>query len=175
MTKNQTLLIIDAQINMFNEDFSIYQANQIIKRLQYLVKQARSNNVPVIWVRNNGGKGDPDEPGTQGWKIHPLLKPMKGEVVVDKYEPSAFKDTNLLLILKQNKITDLVIAGMQTEICINSTVRQALEFGFNVIIVEDGHSTFDSEELKAVEIIEKFNNEFKEIAKIEKTGDSLFQ
>ena len=79
------------------------------------------------------------------------------------------------MILKQNKITDLVIAGMQTEICINSTVRQALEFGFNVIIVEDGHSTFHSEELKAVEIIEKFNNEFKEIAKIEKTGDSLFQ
>lgn len=175
MTKNQALLIIDAQINMFNEDFSIYQANQIIKRLQYLIKQARSNSVPVIWVRNNGGKGDPDEPGTHGWKIHPLLKPKKGEVVVDKYEPSAFKDTNLLLILKQNKITNLVIAGMQTEICINSTVRQALEFGFNMIIVEDGHSTFDSEELKAVEIIEKYNNEFKEIAKIEKTGDSLFQ
>ncbi|MFX0106055.1 MAG: cysteine hydrolase family protein [Candidatus Hodarchaeota archaeon] len=175
MDKNQALLIIDAQINMFNENFYVYQANQLIKRLQHLVKQARLKSVPVIWVRNNGGKGEPDEPGTLGWKIHPSLRPKKGELVVDKYEPSAFKDTNLLFILKQNRIIDLVIAGMQTEICIDSTVRQAVEFGFNVIIVEDGHSTFDSKEMKAIEIIEKYNKELNDIAKIEKAGNIIFQ
>ncbi|MFX1391482.1 MAG: cysteine hydrolase family protein [Promethearchaeota archaeon] len=175
MNKNQVLLIIDAQINMFNEEFSVYQANQLIKRLQHLVKQARLKNVPVIWVRNNGGKGEPDEPRTHGWKIHPSLRPKKGEIVVDKYKPSAFKGTNLLLELMQNRITDLVIAGMQTEICINSTVRQAVEFGFNVIIVEDGHSTFDSKEMKAIEIIERYNKELNDIAKIVKTENIIFQ
>jgi nicotinamidase-related amidase len=175
MNNNQALLVIDAQINMFNEDFSVYQANQLTKRLQHLVKQARLKGVPVIWIRNNGGKGDPDEPGTYGWKIHPSLRPNRDEVVIDKYEPSAFKDTILLSILKQNRITDLIIAGMQTEICINSTVRQAVEFGFNVIVVEDGHSTFDSEEMKAIEIIEKFNKDFENIAKINKAGNIIFQ
>jgi nicotinamidase-related amidase len=174
MNENQALLIIDAQINMFSEEISVYQANQLIKTLKQLVKKARLKGVAVIWVRNNGEKGDPDEPGTRGWKIHPLLKPKKGELVIDKHEPSAFKDTNLLTILEQKKVNNLIIAGMQTEICINSTTRNAVELGFNVILIKDGHSTFDSKEMKAQEIIEKYNKELNDIAKIEKAENIKF-
>lgn len=174
MNHNQTLLVIDAQINMFDEDFSVYQPNKLIIKLRHLVEQARLKGIPVIWIRNNGGKGEPDEPGSHGWNIHPSLNPKKDEVVIDKYEPSAFKDTNLLSILKQNRISDLIIAGMQTEVCINSTVRKAVEFGFNVILVKDGHSTFDSDEMKAIKIIEKFNEDLSNIAKIVKAGDIIF-
>jgi len=175
MNLNRALLIVDAQINMFNEDISVYQANQLIKTLQKLVKQARLRGVPVIWVRNNGGKGDPDEPGTHGWEINPILEPNKAEIVIDKHKPSAFKGTNLMLELEQKEITHLVIAGMQTEICINSTARQAVELGFKVIIVEDGHSTFDSKEMRAIDVIEKYNKELNDVARIEKAENILFQ
>ena len=175
MNENQALLVIDAQIDMFSEDFSVYHAKQLIKILQQLVKKARLNGVPVIWVRNNGEKGDPDEPGTPGWKIHPSLKPKESEIIIDKHKSSAFKDTNLLLILKQMKISRLIIAGMQTEFCINSTVRNAIELGFNVTLIKNGHSTFDSEEMKASEIIEKYNEELNDIVKIEKAENINFQ
>ena len=175
MNENQALLVIDAQIDMFSEDFSVYHAKQLIKILQQLVKKARLNGVPVIWVRNNGEKGDPDEPGTPGWKIHPSLNPKKNEIIIDKHKSSAFKDTNLLLILKQMKISRLIIAGMQTEFCINSTVRNAIELGFNVTLIKNGHSTFDSEEMKASEIIEMYNEELNDIVKIEKAENINFQ
>jgi nicotinamidase-related amidase len=79
------------------------------------------------------------------------------------------------LILKQNKISHLIIAGIQTEICINSTTRNAIELGFNVTLIKNGHSTFDSEEMKAPEIIEKYNKELNDIAKIEKAEKIRFQ
>ena len=174
MNENQVLLVIDAQINMFNEKISVYNAKQLIKILQQLVKKARLKGVPVIWVRNNGEKGDPDEPGTRGWKIHPLIKPKKGEMVIDKHKSSAFEGTNLLMILEQMEISHLIIVGMQTEFCINSTVRNAIELGFNVTLIKDGHSTFDSDEMKAREIIEKYNKEINDIAKIEKAENIRF-
>lgn len=64
---------------------------------------------------------------------------------------------------------------MQTEICINSTARQAVELGFKVIIVEDGHSTFDSKEMRAIDVIEKYNKELNDVARIEKAENILFQ
>jgi len=80
-----------------------------------------------------------------------------------------------MLELEQKEITDLVIAGIQTEIYINSTARQAVELGFKVIIVEDGHSTFDSKEMRAIDVIEKYNKELNDIARIEKAENILFQ
>lgn len=64
---------------------------------------------------------------------------------------------------------------MQTEICINSTARQAVELGFKVIIVEDGHSTIDSKEMRAIDVIEKYNKELNDVARIEKAEYILFQ
>jgi len=135
----------------------------LIKILQKVIKQARLKDVLVIWIRNDRGMGDPDEPGTYCWEINPKLEPNKADIVIDKHKPSAFKGIDLKLELEQKRITKLVIVGMQTEICINSTARKAVELGFKVNLVEDGHSTFDSKKMRAPDVIEKFNKELSDI------------
>jgi nicotinamidase-related amidase len=174
MNLKYALLIIDAQVNMFYEANPIHQAELLFKTLQELIRKARLKNVPVFWIRNNGEIGEPDEPGTQGWEINPKLKPDKEDKIIDKHKISAFEGTDLKLELDQKMITHLVIIGMQTEFCINSTARHAVELGFEVILVEDGHSTYDSKEMKASEIIKKYNEDLNNILKIEKAENILF-
>jgi nicotinamidase-related amidase len=174
MNIKYALMIIDAQMNMFDEEMSVFQAEKIIKTMQKLVKKARLNNLLIIWVRNDGGKGEPDESGTYGWKINPILGYNIADIVIDKQNPSAFKNTDLKIILEHNKISHLVIAGMQTEMCINSTVKHAVELGYKVILVEDGHSTFDSKEMKASDVIAKYNKKLSHISKIQKAENIQF-
>lgn len=68
MNTKTALLVIDSQVNMFDESFHIYQADKIISTLSNLIEKARSKDVPVIYLRNNGPAGEPDETGTPGWE-----------------------------------------------------------------------------------------------------------
>jgi len=166
MNPSEALLIVDAQVNMFDEEFSIYKADSMIKVLSSLIEKARAKAVPVIYLRNNGGEGEPDEMGTPGWEIHLAIMPAAEEIVIDKQGPDAFENTKLKGHLEELGIKQLVIAGMQTEMCVEATTRRAVELGFDVNLVEDGHSTFDFDDIKAVDEIARVNNELSEIARV---------
>lgn len=172
MESRQALLIVDAQVNMFDEEFPIFESNRIINVLSNLIAKAHTKAVPVIYVRNNGDEGEPDEPGTPGWEIHPAITPQADDVVIDKQGPDAFDKTDLALILEKQNIGNLIIAGMQTEMCIASSARRAVELGYDVILVENGHSTFNFEDLNAAKEIRRVNREMSAIAKVE-SADSI--
>ena len=70
---------------------------------------------------------------------------------------NAFYETELLRYLKDIEADHLVIMGCQTEYCIDTAVRTATVNGFDVTLVEDGHSTTDSEVLSAKQIIAHHN------------------
>lgn len=167
MNAKQALLIVDAQVNMFDESFSIFKANEIINTLRSLILRAREKSIPVIYVRNNGGEGEPDQPGTPGWEIHPSFAPNEKEIVIDKQGADAFHETELEKELGKQGIKQLVFAGMQTEMCITTSVRRAIEMGYEVILVSDGHSTFDFDDMSAIDAINTLNNEIGSIAKVE--------
>jgi len=160
------LLVIDAQVNMFDESFQIYQADRIISTISGLIEKARSSEVPVIYLRNNGPEGEPDEPGTPGWEIHPAFAPKGDEIVIDKFTSDSFHETELKVKFDMLGIQRLFIAGMQTEMCVNTTTRKAVELGYEVTLVKDGHSTFDFEDAKAADTINRFNKELSEFAQI---------
>ena len=172
MTSQQALVIVDAQVNMFDEEFSIFDADRIISVLSNLIDKARAKDIPVIYVRNNGGEGEPDELGTPGWEIHPSITPQSNDVVIDKQGPDAFDNTNLEKTLKEQGIDNLVIAGMQTEMCVESSSRRAVELGYKVVLVEDGHSTFNFDDFNAEDEISRVNSEMRAIAEV-KTADSI--
>ena len=151
---------------MFDEKFSIYDGDRIVLVLSGLVEKARVKGVSVIYLRNDGGEGEPDEVGTPGWEIHPLIRPMPNEVIVDKQGPDAFENTNLQIYLEERGIERLVIAGMQTEMCVKTSAHRAIELGYEVVLVEDGHSTFDFDDLKAVDEIRRVNAEFRKLAQV---------
>jgi nicotinamidase-related amidase len=78
--------------------------------------------------------------------------------VVEKKTPDAFHETNLHDELGSRGIRDLVVAGLQTEYCVDTTCRRAFSLGYNVVLVRDAHSTWDGAVLSAAQIIEHHNN-----------------
>jgi len=135
------LLIIDAQVNMF-EPQPVDRAPEVLEQLKQLLARARAAGAPVVFVRNNGGPDDPDYPHSPGWAIHPALAPAEGESIIDKFTPDAFHQTNLAGNLAGRGVGHLVVAGMQTEFCIDTTVRRAFSLGYRVTLAADAHSTY---------------------------------
>ena len=143
------LLIIDMQVGNFSEANPVYKGNELLTKIKRLVTKGRSSQIPIIFVQNNGGSGDPDEYGTSGWEIHPSIAPVEGEVVVQKTTPDSFHKTNLHQELESRGIKKLIIAGLQTEYCVDTTCRRAFTLDYEVILVSDAHSTWDSPLLSA--------------------------
>jgi len=154
---NTALLIIDMQVGNFSEPDPIYKGNDLLTKVKSLVVKARSAQIPIVYVQNNGGSGDPDEYGTHGWEIHHSIAPVEGDVLVQKQTPDAFHETNLHRELESRGIKKLVITGLQTEYCIDTTCRRAFSLGYEVILVKDAHSTWNSPRFTAEQIIEHHN------------------
>lgn len=76
-------------------------------------------------------------PGTAGIGFHPLVAPIDGETVLQKHEPNSFIETGLRESLTDAGVTDLVIVGMMSSMCIDSTTRAAHEGGFTVTVISD--------------------------------------
>jgi nicotinamidase-related amidase len=85
------------------------------------------------------------------------IEPFHDDRIIDKRTPDAFHDTALYNELKAARITTLVIAGTQTDFCIDTTCRRAFSLGFNTVLINDGHSTWDSKWLTAQQIIRHHN------------------
>ena len=89
--------------------------------------------------------------GENGHTILPELAPLAREMVFDKPSYGAFFGTHIEEVLVDNRITDLVFAGVTADICVHTTLREAVERGFNCWYVRDAISTFDSEIRRACE------------------------
>jgi len=157
--KKSALMIVDTQVNMFDESFQVHDGKRIVQTIKGLIDQARLAQADVIYVRNNGSKGEPDETGTPGWHIHPAVFPARGDLIVDKQGIDPFNDTNLQIELTNRGIDHIIVVGMQTEMCVSTTVRRAAKLGYAVTLVQDGHTTFDWEEITAVEAIAQHNQD----------------
>jgi len=151
-------LIIDMQVGNFSDPNPVYKGNELLAKVKSLIAKARSAQIPIIYIQNSGGKGDPDEYGTPGWEIHPIIQSAEGDMVIQKQTPDAFHETRLHDELKPREIKRLIIVGLQTEYCIDTTCRRAFTLGYEVTLVRDAHSTWDSSLLKAQEIITHHNH-----------------
>jgi len=151
------LLIIDMQVGNFSEPDPIYKGNELLAKVKNLITKARSAHTPIVYIQNNGSSGDPDAHGTLGWEIHLSIAPVEGDMVVQKQTPDAFHKTNLHHELEARRIKKLVIAGLQTEYCIDTTCRRAFSLGYKVILAKDAHSTWNSQCLTAQQIIDHHN------------------
>ncbi len=154
---NTALVIIDMQLGNFQGSDPVYDRENLLSTVQRLIGKARDEGVPIFYVQNKGSKGDPDEIGTPGWQIHPTIAPKEGDVVIEKETPDAFHKTTLRQKLKSKGIEKLVIAGLQTEYCVDTTCRRAYSLGYDVVLVKDAHSTWDSSSLTAEQIIGHHN------------------
>jgi nicotinamidase-related amidase len=77
-------------------------------------------------------------PGTDGVEIHPEVAPADGEPVIEKANPNGFLDTDLEQRLRELGAEELVVVGMMSSMCVDATVRAAVDLGFETTVVHDG-------------------------------------
>jgi nicotinamidase-related amidase len=151
------LMLVDVQQGMFDLPSPLHRGDEVVARLAGLLERARAEGTPVVHIQHDGGPGHVLARGSAGWPHHPLVAPREGELVVEKRHSSAFHGTELHRRLQEAGIDRLVIAGMQTEMCVDSACRGAAALDYRVVLVADGHTTFDTPAIAADLIIAHHN------------------
>ena len=138
------LVIVDAQRNMLEGSEPVPSAVDVKAALSGLLDKARAARAVVVHVQNDGSSGDPDEPGIAGWEL--VFEPAEDEIVVRKDQSDTFAaNPDLAGLLKDRQVERVVIAGMQSEFCIEATSRGAVREGFSVLLPRGAHATYDGE------------------------------
>lgn len=141
------LLVIDVQESFRARDsWSTVSEPDIADRIQPLVEAARSAGHHVVWVlHTEPGTGDMFDPALGHVKLIEGLKPLDGEPVLHKTSHNAFTTTNLGQYLTGHGVTDVVVTGIRTEQCCETTARLASDLGYKVTFVLDATATMPLE------------------------------
>lgn len=100
--------------------------------------------------------------------------PDKQDVIIQKATPDSFLNTTLEDELKKQGIEQLVITGIQTEVCVDTTCRRAFSLGYKVTLISDTHSTWDSQAITAQEIINHHNGVLRWFAEVNPSRSITF-
>nr|WP_312291510.1 cysteine hydrolase family protein [Clostridium chromiireducens] len=151
------LLVVDTQKLITNE--KLYKFDTFVSNVKELIKKARESNIEVIYVRHDDGVGSELTKGTDGFEIYEEFQPINEEKIFDKNVNSSFKGTGLLEYLTNKGEKDVIIVGLQTDYCIDATIKCGFEHGFNVIVPAYTNTTVDNKFMSA-ENSYKYHNEF---------------
>jgi len=157
------LLLIDIQNDYFEGGTNtLWGSEDACKNARKVLDKFRTDKLPVVHIQHIALRPTATFflPGTAGAEIHQLVKPVEGEKVFVKHYPNSFRETGLFDYFEQEGITDLVICGMMTHVCVDATVRAAKDFGFNCVVIGDACATKDleicGEKVKASEVQKSF-------------------
>lgn len=160
---NKALIIIDVQNDYFEHGaMPLVNAERVSENAKRILEQFRRENLLVIHIQHIANKSGATFfiPKTKGVEIHENVAPITDEKVIIKHFPNSFKETGLLEYLQSKDITDLVICGMMTHMCVDATTRAAKDFGFNCIVIGDACATRDLEinrhKVKAADVQSSF-------------------
>ena len=169
------LIIIDVQNGMFDEQFPVWNGDRLLTKIKNLLQKAREQNVPAFYVQHNEAAGLQLESGTTAWEIHPDIKPLPMDHIIQKTRPDSFFETILEDELAALNIKHVILTGIQTDLCVDTTCRRANSLGYQVTVVADAHSTFDSQNLSAEQIIAHHNETLQFFAEIKKADEVDFR
>lgn len=138
------LLIIDIQNDYFpGGAMELEGAQAAGAKAGAALAACRARKLPVFHVRHLSVRPGATFfiPGTRGAEIHASVAPAAGEPVIEKNFPNSFRATDLKERLDRAGVKNLVVAGMMTQMCVDSTVRQAADLGYKVTLLADACAT----------------------------------
>jgi Zn-dependent M28 family amino/carboxypeptidase/nicotinamidase-related amidase len=138
------LLIIDIQNFYFpGGRVPLVEPEAASLKARQLLERFRANGWPVVHVQHlpQGQAAPSPSAGDEQYRIHPNVMPAAGEPVIGKHHANSFRDTELLATLRGLGVKRLVIAGMQTHMCVEAAARHAADQGFEVVVAHDACAT----------------------------------
>ncbi len=137
------LLAIDIQKGI--TDDRLHAFDSFIKNCQTLLAAARKNQVEVIYFQHDDGPGTGFSIGDDEFAVSEQVAPLDGEKRYVKIINSCFGNQEFVDYLKTKGEKELMMIGLQTNFCIDATVKSAFERGYRVIVPQGANSTFDNE------------------------------
>ncbi len=145
------LIIIDVQQALCYGDYAAWDIGRVLENINTVSARARAAGAPVFLVQHDE-PGGPLEADSAGWQLAEGLTTAPADIRLRKQASDSFHNTDLHAQLQQRGVTDLVICGLQSDFCVDTTTRRAMAHGYPVQLVADGHSTLDNEVLTAQQI-----------------------
>ncbi len=140
----RTLLLIDLQNDYFpGGAMELVGSEEAVRQAAELLAAFRRKGLPVVHIQHLATRPGATffRPGTEGVAIHPSVQPLPGETVFPKHYPSAFRETPLLAHLQALGTTRLLLAGMMTHMCVDTTTRAAADLGFTCALAQEACAT----------------------------------
>jgi nicotinamidase-related amidase len=137
-------ILIDIQNDYFpGGNMELVGMEQAAANAGLLLKEWRNRALPVFHIQHISKRPGSTFflPNTSGVEIHKSVTPQPGEAIIEKYFPNAFRDTDLLNILKKSEVDEAVICGAMTHMCVDATTRAAFDLGFRCTVIEDACAT----------------------------------
>jgi nicotinamidase-related amidase len=140
---NSALLAIDVQNEYFTGRLPVTYPHGSLKNILVAMDAAHAAHIPVIVIQhaNRAAGAAAFQPGTTGWELHPDVKKRPHDLLVEKTLPGSFTGTILGAWLKERGISTVIIAGYMTQMCCDTTARQAFHRGYAVKFLSDATGT----------------------------------
>ncbi len=140
------LVMIDIQNEYFpGGACELFQPEQAAAKAKLILEYFRKHDMPVCHIQhisNYPGAATYLE-GSRGAQIHSAVAPIENEKVFIKHAPSSFFQTGLADALLKQEINNLIVCGMMSHMCVDTTVRAAKDYGFTVSVIDDAVTTMD--------------------------------
>jgi nicotinamidase-related amidase len=149
------LLVIDMQVGLFEGDPPRHDADGVIQRINEIAKIVRATGGIVIFIQHEDNYSL--TPESEGWEILPTLKRVDTDLLLRKQACDSFYETELPDLLEQHGAQEIIITGCATDFCVDTTIRAAASRNYEVVVVEDAHTTKDRPHLDAQSIIRHHN------------------
>lgn len=135
---SRALIIIDVQNFYFEGESQLEGSIEASLNIKKLLDYFRASQMPIFHVQH--AKESLGELGHL-LDIHDHVKPIPGEHVIIKKYPGSFKNTLLLKMLKEYNINELVLCGMMSHMCLDTTTREAFDLDYKCIVIHDACAT----------------------------------
>jgi nicotinamidase-related amidase len=166
--KVAALMVVDVQNDFCSSEGScagrgqdVSAAQAMVPRLQRLLEEARGVSLPIVFIKTEHSEWT-DTPswlyrksqrtqlntcrqGTWGAEFYDGIAPLPGERVVIKHRYSAFINTDLNTVLKARGVESVLVTGVATNVCVETTARDAYMYDYYVTLVEDCSAAYSEE------------------------------
>ncbi|WP_230251181.1 cysteine hydrolase family protein [Rhodopirellula halodulae] len=139
------MLVVDVQMEYFDGALPIRHPVGHLESILEVMDRAQEAKVPTVVIRHH--QPDPDSPvfrkDSDMWQLHSEVESRPRDVLIDKTLPGSFTNTDLDKFLKDNEVDTVTIAGYMTQVCCDTTARQAMHRGYQVEFLNDATGTLD--------------------------------